>query len=81
MLVFIAFSLVLQNDAEAQCAMCKAVAESGSDGEDQASIGEQLNVGVLFLMAIPYLFILVLPLILFRKKIALFFREFREIHK
>jgi hypothetical protein len=68
-------------DADAQCAMCKAVAETGSDGEGQENIGEQLNAGILFLMAFPYLFILVLPLIFFRKQIAGFVREFRGIHK
>lgn len=69
------------SDAEAQCAMCKAVAETGSQGQDQSSIGEQLNIGIIFLMAIPYLFILIIPMILFRRQIKGFVREFRDVHK
>lgn len=80
-LLFTALLVFIAADSDAQCAMCKAVAETGSDGEDQSSIGEQLNIGVLFLMAIPYLFILVIPLILFRKQIKSFFKELRDVHK
>ncbi|MFN3341783.1 MAG: hypothetical protein ACK40M_03745 [Flavobacteriales bacterium] len=80
--LFIFFGvLLLYSDVEAQCAMCKAVAESGSQGQDQSSIGEQLNIGIIFLMAIPYLFILIIPMILFRRQIKSFVREFRDVHK
>lgn len=41
--------------AEAQCAMCKAVAESDLDGGGKAALG--LNSGILYLMAFPYLLI------------------------
>jgi hypothetical protein len=36
----------------AQCAMCKAVVESGN-----ASEAEGLNTGILYLMAFPYLLV------------------------
>lgn len=54
------------------CSMCKAVVE----GETQAfggeqSIGAGLNSGILYLMAVPYL----LLFLLFRKRIAAFFKE------
>ena len=39
----------------AQCAMCKAVAETDADGGGTAALG--LNTGILYLMAFPYLLI------------------------
>ncbi|MBX7093535.1 MAG: hypothetical protein K1X56_02355 [Flavobacteriales bacterium] len=80
-LAIVVIFVLVSLDADAQCAMCKAVAETGSDGQDQANIGEQLNIGVLLLMAVPYVFILIIPLIFFRKQIKNFIREFRGIHK
>jgi len=55
------------------CAMCKAVAQGGNGvfGGEQ-SIGKGLNRGILYLMAMPY----VLLLLFFRKKIVGFIREF-----
>lgn len=55
------------------CAMCKAVAQGGNGvfGGEQA-IGKGLNRGILYLMAMPYLLLLVF----FRKKIVGFIKEF-----
>ena len=39
--------------AEAQCAMCRAVLESG----EEQSIAEGINDGIVFLMMIPYLIV------------------------
>ncbi len=56
-----------------QCAMCKKVAsDAGVDGD--TSVGEQLNFGILYLLAIPYLIFFVL----FRKKIRGFLKELRS---
>ena len=41
--------------AEAQCAMCKAIAESNSQGGGDIAAG--LNSGILYLMIFPYLII------------------------
>lgn len=41
-------------DAEAQCAMCKAVIESESN-PDEVMVSGGINKGILFLMGIPYL--------------------------
>jgi hypothetical protein len=49
------FFLVLSFAATAQCAMCKAVAESNMNGGDSMASG--LNNGIVFLMFIPYLLI------------------------
>jgi hypothetical protein len=58
------------------CAMCKAAVESAEADQavfgGQQSIGRGLNVGILFLIPVPY----ILLFLLFRRKIMGFFREF-----
>lgn len=51
--------------ANAQCAMCKAVVESGNPSE-----AEGLNSGILYLMIFPYILVGALFLIIIRYKIA-----------
>jgi hypothetical protein len=51
---FILFFLI-SIAANAQCAMCKAVAESNMNGGDSMASG--LNNGIVFLMFIPYMLI------------------------
>jgi hypothetical protein len=48
----------------AQCAMCKAVAESSS--EEISGIGEGLNAGIVYLMFFPYLMIGVISYVWYR---------------
>ncbi len=70
-------AVLLPEFASAQgCAMCKAVVQNGEGsgnvfGGEQA-IGKGLNMGILYLMAVPY----VLLFLLFRKRIVGFFKEF-----
>ncbi|MDO5607186.1 MAG: hypothetical protein Q4G08_01900 [Capnocytophaga sp.] len=63
---YIAIILVLllfTTDAEAQCAMCRAVLESGEDkGQAQG-----VNNGIVYLMAFPYLLLGVLGYFIYRK--------------
>ncbi len=49
----------------AQCAMCRAVVESGSPSE-----AEGLNSGILYLMIFPYILISILFFIIIRYRIA-----------
>ncbi|WP_461533794.1 hypothetical protein [Sinomicrobium sp.] len=49
--------------AEAQCAMCRAVLESG--GGQEAAKG--INNGIVYLMAIPYLLMAGLAYVVYRK--------------
>jgi hypothetical protein len=63
------FSLI----SNAQCAMCKANAESASENVDKG-IGESLNSGIVYLMGIPYFLLATVAIIFFRKKIAAFFK-------
>ena len=51
-LIFTAAALFIGTDADAQCAMCKAVVESNQ--REGGGIGAGLNSGILYLMAIPY---------------------------
>ncbi|MBT8185902.1 MAG: hypothetical protein KJN76_13740 [Eudoraea sp.] len=55
--------LLLPEVAEAQCAMCRAVLES----EDNTSVAEGINNGIVYLMAIPYLLVAALGFIIYRK--------------
>ncbi len=54
------------------CAMCKAVVEGESTFGGSQSVGKGLNIGILYLMAVPY----VLLFLIFRKRIVSFFKEF-----
>ena len=56
---------------EAQCAMCKASVES-SQGQKN-SVAANLNTGILYLMAVPYLLIA----FIFRKQIVSLWRSLR----
>ena len=44
---------ILTTDANAQCAMCKAIVESNLENGD--TVGTGLNDGILYLMAMPYI--------------------------
>jgi hypothetical protein len=53
-LLFLCFVLLITPQwAEAQCAMCRAVLESG----DNRSVAEGINNGIIYLMAIPYILV------------------------
>jgi hypothetical protein len=58
----------------AQCAMCRATAESATESVDKG-IGEGLNSGILYLMGVPYLLLLTVGVIFFRKKIVAIFKS------
>lgn len=78
--ILVVFAFLMQTIyVFSQCSMCKAVAENNS--ENHEDFGEQLNFGIVFLMSIPYLFIFIIPIIVFRKKIAGFIREMRGVYK
>jgi hypothetical protein len=52
-LFFFGFFLIFFSDVSAQCSMCRAVLESGSD----TSAAEGINNGIVYLMAIPYILV------------------------
>jgi hypothetical protein len=64
---------LLSASASAQCAMCRAVAESGSTNGQ--NVGGGLNNAILYLMAVPY----ILLILFFRKRIWSFLKELRGL--
>lgn len=63
--LLIIFLIIAAFGADAQCVMCKAVAE---DSAEQGGLARGLNSGILYLMAIPYLLLGTLYFVFFRKK-------------
>ncbi|MBS1647148.1 MAG: hypothetical protein JST67_07400 [Bacteroidetes bacterium] len=74
--LFLLFILCAYIPAFAQCAMCKAAAESDLK-HNPNSLAKGLNKGILFLMAAPYLIVAVI----FRNDIFLFFKNIRNKEK
>lgn len=66
-MVYKRFLLVIiplfSSTASAQCAMCKAVVETGDN-----SMAEGLNGGIMYLMAFPYILVGVLVYFLIRQR-------------
>lgn len=77
---FIALLLLLFNNTSifAQCAMCKSSVES--DLAAGGSIGEGLNTGILYLMAIPYVILMVGAYFFFKKPIDARIKVWRDKH-
>lgn len=61
--------LALPETADAQCAMCKAVAESNQNAKGEQHFGANLNSAILYLMAVPYLVLMFLAFLFFKKEI------------
>ena len=60
-LSFILF-LIIPNDLEAQCSMCRAVLES----EEGQQTAKGINDGIVYLMAIPYVLVGIVGYVVFR---------------
>ncbi|MBL4904749.1 MAG: hypothetical protein JKZ00_01705 [Flavobacteriaceae bacterium] len=61
--LFLIALIIFTTDIYAQCAMCKAVVESG--GKEMA---EGINSGITYLMVFPYLLVAVIAYFLYRYK-------------
>jgi hypothetical protein len=72
-LFVVLFFFALNLAAYAQCAMCKATAETANQNTS-GSLAEGLNSGILYLMLIPYTLLAVIAIVFFRKRIANFFK-------
>ena len=55
--------LLIPAEGFSQCAMCRAVLESGDDQE----VAKGLNNGIIYLMAVPYVLIGALGYVIYRK--------------
>ena len=64
--LFSAFLFINLNDILAQCAMCRATVENNvNNGE--IGIASSLNFGILYLFAAPYLVVLVIGVLWYKK--------------
>lgn len=61
--IIVGLVLLFPQLSEAQCAMCRAVLESGED----TAVAEGINDGIVYLMAVPYLLIGALFYFIYRK--------------
>ena len=61
--IIVILFLLLSMSAEAQCAMCRAVLESG-EGQD---VAESVNSGIKYLMLFPYILVGGLGIFIYRK--------------
>jgi hypothetical protein len=76
-LIVLFFLCLVSIDAWSQgCSQCKILAEQGSDMAEN-SFTSNINGGILYLMAFPY----VILLIIFRKPVIGFIRSFLSSHK
>lgn len=64
-LLLLVAMLLSYTSIDAQCVMCKAVAE---DAADAGGVGRGLNIAILYLMAVPYIILTTLYFSFFRKK-------------
>ena len=51
-------------EAEAQCVMCKAVAE---DSAAEGAVGRGINQGILYIMAVPYILLGIIGVLIFKR--------------
>ncbi|MCC7301536.1 MAG: hypothetical protein IT233_02740 [Bacteroidia bacterium] len=65
--------LLLCLDVDAQCAMCKKVAD-GKDPNSYTSVAKNLNSAILYLMAVPYFALM----FIFRHQIVSVIRNMRK---
>ena len=62
-LIILSILVLVPTMSEAQCAMCRAVVESESDGKT----AEAINNGIVYLMAVPYVLVAGLFYFIYRK--------------
>ncbi|HDZ06925.1 hypothetical protein LCGC14_0051150 [marine sediment metagenome] len=62
-LILLVLISLIPFDADAQCAMCRAVLESESSGK----AAEGINNGIVYLMAVPYVLVAGLFYFIYRK--------------
>lgn len=76
--VSLAVLFIIHANSYAQCAMCRSTVQSNLD--NGGSIGKELNTGILYLMAIPYLIIMTGGYFFFKKPIDAKIKAWKEKH-
>jgi hypothetical protein len=68
-ILFVVLMIVLaDSDVIAQCAMCKKNVETNL--QTGGTVGKNINKGILYLMAVPYLLLGSIVFVFFRKQIS-----------
>lgn len=62
LLLFILFGMLVPEQLEAQCSMCRAVLES----EEGQATAKGINDGIVYLMAMPYLLVAGVGFVVYR---------------
>ena len=64
--MLIAWGLLMSfyGEIDAQCVMCKAVAE---DSAAEGAVGRGINQGILYIMVVPYILLGILGYLIFKK--------------
>lgn len=63
-MLFVMVLLLVASTADAQCAMCKMAAESGTQADNSPTLG--LNQGILYLAVVPYLSFMVISFLFWK---------------
>lgn len=63
-ILFVMVLLLVASTADAQCAMCKMAAESGTQADNSPTLG--LNQGILYLAVVPYLSFMVISFLFWK---------------
>lgn len=63
-ILFVVVLLLVASTADAQCAMCKMAAESGTQADNSPTLG--LNQGILYLAVVPYLSFMVISFLFWK---------------
>jgi len=63
LLVLLLMAVVI-GEVDAQCVMCKAVAE---DSAAEGAVGRGINQGILYIMAVPYILLGTIGYLIFKK--------------
>jgi hypothetical protein len=75
--IFLIVLLAFTISADAQCAMCRKIAESDMSKGHPATVSKNINMGILYLLAVPYVALAVY----FRKQIVGVYKSFRASNK
>ena len=64
LVILLLLMAVVIGDVDAQCVMCKAVAE---DSAAEGAVGRGINQGILYIMAVPYILLGLIGYLIFKK--------------
>ena len=65
--LFIFLELICVQTSQAQCSMCRTQVENNLSTEEMRNTATGLNTGILYLMSVPYLLIIILAYVWYRK--------------